>query len=115
MTWQGAPNWTTAWTTPVIASGFVAPLGPGYQQPGFKRIGQQVFLRGTFSVTNGVGAGGTLVVGLPAPQRETILRAVLNNGIARVDVFTDGSLSFPANALSTGQFFSLDGISYWLD
>ena len=99
----------TVWTGVTFASGF-SNLS-GFQTCQYRKVGDQVYIRGVFQSVNAITANNEVVWGnVPAgfgPPVVLILASVCGSGgvtaFARVDIRADGSMSVrPGMALNAG-------------
>jgi hypothetical protein len=117
---QGGMPQDTGWTAMTFNAG-IGNYGGGFQTGAYKRVGNQVFLRGLLNTSAGLAAGfviTTLPVGFRPGQAELLplfqSAGALNTN--RLDVQTTGALALnPGAATGSGQWVALGGISFFTD
>jgi hypothetical protein len=103
------------WAAPSLLNSWVN-FGSPFHDAQYCRRGGVVRIRGVVKLgTISTGSTGNIFV-LPAgfrPTAEMIFTTLANNGIARVELLTDGSVR--ANAMASNAYLSLDNISFIVD
>ena len=102
----------TAWVIPTYATGWAA-YGAGYSVPGYRKIGDVVYLRGLIVASAGVGQPMfTLPVGFRPPSICLVDTHNSDYAVTRIDIGTDGVVSTPQPAVVSGKWVALDNLQF---
>jgi hypothetical protein len=118
--WGGIAN-PGAWHTvgaagePAFTAGFDS--FPGFQAVQFRKVGNQVFMRGLLRRPGAASPATTTVFTLPAgyrPLASQLYGTHISGAEARLDVQADGQVVLQT-AAATGAFISMNIPAWWLD
>lgn len=108
--WQASND--TGWLAFPYAANYEA-YNPGFSTPGYRKIGDLVYLRGVITRNTATAIAGSTAGTLPDecwPAGQLIFEQHLSGVRCRVDVTAAGAIQHVDVGLDVGGYLSLDGI-----